>query len=43
MGRYFEAAGDLAVKLLGAAVQSPFYNASIKGRFDCRTGHVPTY
>jgi KTSC domain len=20
-----------------------FYNASIKGRFDCRTGHVPTY
>ena len=20
-----------------------FYNASIKGHFDCRTGHVPTY
>ena len=20
-----------------------FYNASIKGYFDCRTGHVPTY
>lgn len=27
---------------LGADSMGRFYNASIKGRFDCRTGHVPS-
>lgn len=26
-----------------ASSMGRFYNASIKGRFDCRTGHVPAY
>lgn len=28
---------------LAAASMGRFFNASIKGHFDCRTGHVPKY
>ena len=29
--------------LLGAELMGRFFNASIKGHFDCQTGHVPAY
>jgi hypothetical protein len=28
---------------IAAESMGRFYNASIKGHFDCRTGHVPQY
>jgi hypothetical protein len=40
---YCEIGNGTVSALLGAESMGRFYNASIKGRFDCRTHRVPRY
>jgi len=40
---YCDIQKDTVNLLLSAESIGHFYNTSIKGRFDCRTGHVPAY
>jgi hypothetical protein len=40
---YCEIDGDTVSSLLAADSMGRYYNASIKGRFDCRTHKVPEY
>jgi KTSC domain len=40
---YCEIDADTVSSLLDAPSMGRFYNASIKGRFDCRTHRVPSY
>jgi hypothetical protein len=40
---YCEIDDSTVSSMLGAASMGRYYNASIKGRFDCRTHRVPAY
>jgi hypothetical protein len=40
---YCEIDGSTVASLIGAESVGRFYNASVKGHFDCRTKRVPTY
>jgi KTSC domain len=40
---YCEIDGETVAKLLHADSVGWFFNANVKGRFDCRTHHVPNY
>jgi KTSC domain len=40
---YCEIDGETAIGLLHAESVGRFFNANIRGRFDCRTHHVPNY
>jgi hypothetical protein len=40
---YCDIRNDTVTRFLSADSIGHFYNTSIKGQFDCRTGHVPVY
>ncbi|SEE26835.1 KTSC domain-containing protein [Rhizobiales bacterium GAS191] len=40
---YCEIGQDTVASLLAAESMGRYYNASIKGKFDCRTHRVPDY
>jgi hypothetical protein len=40
---YCEIPAETVSALVGAESVGRYYNANIKGHFDCRTGRVPTY
>jgi hypothetical protein len=40
---YCDVPPDIVASWRSAASLGRFYNANIKGRYDCRTGHVPRY
>lgn len=40
---YCEIPAETVSQLLGADSMGGYYNAAIKGRFDCRVNHMPAY
>ncbi len=40
---YCDIDNDTVSQLLSASSMGHYYNITIKGRFDCRVGHVPAY
>ena len=40
---YCDVPPEVVASWRGAQSMGRFYNANVKGRYDCRTGHVPRY